>query len=155
MQIINAYLIASDIFLMSYYENQPGWSSFDASTGTAFVRQQTSLRLSGGSTNDHTGANSSSISWYVNLAPGTYAFTISGPTHSEASIYEMSLDGVVFGTQDFYSGSTVQNFVAEVTGISVVSESNYLLKVQANGKNASSSGYDVYVSWFTFTRTGV
>ena len=153
MQVINTYLTA-DTFLAGYYVNHPAWSSYDAESGFNYTRFQHSSYIGGGvvyqgALND----DGDSVSFYVNLAAGTYQLDILHVTFNNFAIVEMFLGGVSLGTSDWYSAGTVANVLATVSGVSVAENGNYEFKLQANGKNASSTDYTVEPQWFSFTRT--
>ena len=156
MQIINAYL-SSDTILMNYYEWHMGWSSADIVTGYTFTRYQNSTNLGGGLSgpaNLGEADDGDSISWYLNLEPGTYSLTTIYQKGPNSPIIEVFVDSTSLGTFDTYTGVGTPNQVQTTAGITIGSNGNYLLKYLANGKNASSGDYQMLIHAFGIARTG-
>jgi len=65
---------------------------------------------------------------------------------------DILIDGVSVGTVDMYAASADYKARATITGV-VLTAGAHTLTLQANGKHASSSAYDVYVSDILFLRT--
>lgn len=144
-----------DTIIMPYYEHHPAWSSYDASSNYTYTRYQGAVYIGGGEAYDSGAfADGDSISWYVNLAAGTYSYTMLVETAPSFGIVDCSLDASVFLSADFYSAGGAKNVNKSASGIVVAADGNYTLKLQANGKNASSSSYGFYPQWFSFLRTG-
>lgn len=147
----------ANTYLAPYFEHHPAWSSYDAESGFNYTRVQASTFIGGGVARqgtDGTADDGDSVSWYVNLAAGTYTLTVMDQRNINRSIHEYFLDATSLGTSDRYNGSNDSNAIVEFTGITVSAEGNYTFKIAANGKNASSSEYYVSCFWFSFLRTG-
>lgn len=89
----------------------------------------------------------------VDLDAGTYSFGLLTVRADNLCIYTLLIDDVAVGTIDSYAAATA-NYVGEITGIVVAERGRHEVTLKAATKNASSLGYGMNLSGFTFTRTG-
>jgi hypothetical protein len=88
------------------------------------------------------------------LEDGTYSFYVLGRTANTRGKIDWSLDGVVFSSgQDWYSSSSTSNVTKVVTGITVATSGWHILLGTINGKNGSSSDYDMRLTKYWFKKT--
>lgn len=98
-----------------------------------------------------TPADANQFTHSVVLAPGTYTMYVLGAKLSSAGLIDWVLDGDTIATgQDWYAGSATYNQVQSVGSIVLTDGGNLVLEGTINGKNASSSGYDMRLTaiWF-------
>lgn len=153
--LINPYRF--DTIIMPYRHEGPAWATYDAESGFNYTRAQSSTFLGGGVARqgtDATADNGDSVSWFVNLAAGTYTLTVIDQRNINRAIHEYFLDSTSLGTSDRYNATNDSNAVVEITGIVVAADGNYTFKMAANSKHASSTEYYVQASWWCWTRTG-
>jgi hypothetical protein len=91
-------------------------------------------------------ANGDSFTQSFMLKPGTYKLKILGKTSSDSGKVDWSIDGApIVSGQDWYTASTQQNVIM-VVNVEVTGEGQHVLRGTINGKNASSSGYGLYLT---------
>lgn len=78
---------------------------------------------------------------------GSYTIEVVGMSWSDRGILEIFIDDVSQGTQDWYSGGAGYN-ASKTTSITVVGDGYHKLTGTINGKNGSSSSYDMYLSYY-------
>lgn len=93
------------------------------------------------------------VSYKVYLDAGTYTLLISGNTWPHAGITDIYLDAVEIASFDWYADPVVKNVRQLQTGITVASSGIYTLKIQLDGKHASSNGYQFLPSYIALWRT--
>ena len=150
-------VVAGDTFIMGYRQDVLGWSSADAVSGMTFTRTQASGNLGGGSAGQNGAADAEDGDYwdvFVNLASGTYTFTLIHLKGTALGVCELLLDGTSLGTIDCYNASNTDDNVSAITGVAVAADGNYTLRIKVNGKHASSSDYLLGVQAVTMTRTG-
>ena len=82
------------------------------------------------------------------LEPGTYQFILLGITNSSSGIVDLYVDGVLVGSGiDLYSASTAYNVNSIVNNVSVIGNGYHLIEWVVNGKNGSSSDYQVGITY--------
>jgi len=107
-------------------------------------------------------ANGNEFKQYVDLAAGTYQFKVWGWTQFNEGKIDWYLDIESVGTptnkivslQDWYTVSSTPNVVKITTGVILTISGRYVLTGKINGKNASSSDYAFFSTFYTFTRIG-
>lgn len=98
-------------------------------------------------------AQNNSIAWDVTLAAGTYSLRSVGDTAASLGIATITLGAISVGTQDWYSASTTNSVIKDITGITVAATSKYRLTYLMSTKNASSSNYGLNLSVAHLLRT--
>lgn len=96
------------------------------------------------------GANGDSFTQSVFLRNGTYTFSVEGQTNAANGMIDWYLDGVAFTTgQDWYTASQTKDVIKTAT-VTIASDGYHILKGIINGKNLSSSGYNMDLTrmWF-------
>lgn len=89
--------------------------------------------------------------WTFYLAAGTYIFTVVGITNTSYGIVGWTLDGAAIVTgQDWFGSSLVYNVVKTTTAISVATSGLHTLRATINGKNASSTAHEFFVTKVMF-----
>jgi hypothetical protein len=83
---------------------------------------------------------------------GTYTIGFNAEKAINRGIVDVYIDAVEVGSVDLYNGSTVMNYRAAITGISIA-EGAHTLKLQVDGKNASSSDHYFSTSGINLQRT--
>jgi len=93
------------------------------------------------------------VDYKISLEKGTYTFDLITMMNTNCPILDVLIDGVSAGTKDLYSASVVYNSLQTITGIVVTTSGLKTLSLKVNGKNASSTGYYLNLSYFTLFRT--
>lgn len=97
-------------------------------------------------------ANADAFTHSCWLRAGTYNFKILGFTGPASPLVDWSLDGVNFTTgQDWYSAGATYNVVKTVGSVVVIGDGYHVLKGTVNGKNASSSSYNLLLTKYWFS----
>lgn len=96
-------------------------------------------------------ANGDNISYTIWTEAGTYTVFALGLTVGDSGIMEIEIDGTSVASFDQY-GSLTDNVQFTQTGV-VISGGAHTVKVNCNGKNASSSGYHLRLQYLTLIRT--
>ncbi len=92
-------------------------------------------------------ANGDTFTHGFMVAEGTYTLYILGRHHTSAGRVDWYIDDVLIASaQDWYAGSTAPNITKTVSSITISEGGWHVLKGTINGKNASSSGYDMYLT---------
>lgn len=86
-------------------------------------------------------SNGDSVEVGFHLAAGTYTLYALGWTGNSFGIIDWSVDGVVVGTQDWYSVAATYSVVQSTANVVVPTSGNHTLRLTINGKNAGSSSY--------------
>jgi hypothetical protein len=98
------------------------------------------------------GADSEEIVYKIWLPKGNTTFYIYLKKGTNGGILEVLLDTTSQGTIDCYNGSATYNN-RESVSLTVSEAGQYDLKLKCNGKNASSSGYQLSLGYFFITDT--
>ena len=94
-------------------------------------------------------ANGDTFTHSCYLQSGTYDLNILGITNNGCGIVDWYLDGTLIqASQDWYSASTTYNVVKTVASVSVGASGYHVLKGVINGKNGSSSGYQLRLTGY-------
>lgn len=96
-------------------------------------------------------ANGDNYTYDVWLPKGTYTLEVFTLQYTDSGIMEVLCDTVSQGTVDCYAASATP-LVATYT-VTTTSDGLHTITFKANGKNASSSAYNIRNSGFIFTRT--
>lgn len=100
-------------------------------------------------------ANGDSFSHSFVVAEGTYTLSILGRHHTSAGRVDWYINDVLIASaQDWYAGSTAPNIVKTVPDIVIAEGGRHVLKGVVNGKNGSSSGYDLYLTKYWLKQAG-
>jgi hypothetical protein len=84
------------------------------------------------------------------LRAGTYTFSILGQTNNANGKIDWSVDGViVVSAQDWYSAAQTKNVIMTVS-VTIATDGYHKLVGTINGKNASSSGYNMDLTKYWF-----
>jgi hypothetical protein len=94
------------------------------------------------------------VDFSVVLDDGDYDLTIVGQKRTNGAILHVFIDGVEdANTIDLYASSNSQNNEMTIS-VNVPTGGKHVIQFRASSKNASSSGYDAQVVFFTMKRTG-
>jgi hypothetical protein len=107
----------------------------------------------GNSVYNSDGSQNDSITFQIELEPGTWTIFLMHTTGTSRGIYSVSLAGTVVGTIDGYNASALRNTISSVAGVVVTSSGPTLLSLQMLTKNASSSGYLGSIQQIVLQRT--
>ncbi len=130
------------------------WTQTFSEVGT-WARNNNNGQLGMGSySNSATQALNDEVVYDVALDAGTWTITVIGQTNSSSGISTVYLDATSVGTLDWYSASTTNNVVKQITGITVSTPGVYALKLKMASKNASATAYRLTAQLITLTRTG-
>lgn len=111
-----------------------------AQIGNYFARQSAS-------------ANGDTFTQSVFLRAGTYTFSVEGQTNSANGLIDWSLDGTNFATgQDWYSASVTKN-VVKTASVTIANDGYHTLQGKLNGKNASSTGFNMDLTKYWFKQS--
>lgn len=89
------------------------------------------------------------------LAAGTYVMTLVGQAQNVMGMQEVRIDGTLVGTVDWYSSAAVNNAYSPTLTFTVPTSGRHVLRLTANGKNASSTNYYVTVSYYVLIATSL
>lgn len=98
-------------------------------------------------------AQDDSWTFKVSMSAGTYTFMFLGLQAADAPILHVYDGATQLGTVDTYATSYAYSVPLKATGLVVASSGLKDLKIAAESKNASSSGYKVYAQMFALWRT--
>ena len=87
-------------------------------------------------------AQFNSVEWRIFLAEGTYVCEVMYGRRNSAGQGTMLIDGVSFGTAEFYGGSLTFNNRIALGGMVVVGDGEHTLRMEVNAKIGASSNYD-------------
>ena len=117
------------------------WQGHKAVGGT-WARDVYSTALLGlGRTYNSTAAQNDYIEWDVWLDSGTWKIALVARKAPDEAIRTFKFNGTTVGTIDGYAASGSDNNYNEITGISVTTPALHTVRVIAESKNASSTGY--------------
>ncbi len=105
-----------------------------------------SMRVRNSSAND-----ADNISYKVSLGAGTYSLRMIYEKNSDAPIVDFDIDATEVGSVDTYGSGN--NHEDTTTGIVIADSGLKTLKVRADGKNGSSSGYELRIILLSLWRT--
>lgn len=126
-----------------------------SSAGTSVVNDSVCLYCgylqSGGTQNDH-------FDWPVMLGAGTWTIALMCVQAGSGGIVTVQLDDgagnfTTAGTMDLYAASIARNIAGVITGIIVGSTGKKTLRLNMLTKNASSSGYRLFLQHIALLRT--
>lgn len=95
--------------------------------------------------------NTNYMEWDLWLKAGTYALEINGQSATDKAIATISLDGVTVMTSDFYAAGSQWSRRTQ-SGIVVANDGLHTLRLANPTKNASSSGYAIFMATMTLVR---
>ena len=99
-------------------------------------------------------ADGDSFTQEIVLASGTYTLYNLGAEGAAAGKLDWYLDAVkIVSGQDWYNAATIRNIFKSTASIAVAG-GRYVFKGVVNGKHASSSNYNYYLTKSWFVRTG-
>ena len=129
---------------LGYTVNQGTWAFIvnSAQANSGYLNNAATLAL-----ND-------SISYTLDLVPGTWDLYVVYATTASGAVITPTLNSTALASQDTYSSASAYNLIQHITGISVTTAGQQTLKFAATSRNASNTtGYGVRLSLFTFVRT--
>lgn len=119
-------------------------------TGNGLVFNLDPNSLYNGNCFQDTSANADSFTSSFFLAAGTYNFEVLGTTAPNRPIVDWYVDGVIKVTgQDWYTAGIVPN-VRKSNSITVTGNGQHILKGIVNGKNGSSSDFNLAIGTMDF-----
>lgn len=95
--------------------------------------------------------NGDKMRYYAALSNGTWYISILASTFNGGGIIQVDLDGITAIQYDLYSVVRAGNVILE-NSFEVISNQVYAIDVYVNGKNASSSGYEIQYSAISLYR---
>ena len=121
-------------------------------TGNALARTLDTSQMFGFFYRQDSSADGDIFTQSFVLAPGTYTFKVLGKKTTASGKVDWTLDGTPIVTgQDWY-GAGVFNAVLSVASVQIgdTDGGRHVLQATVNGKNGSSSGYDLNLTamWF-------
>lgn len=138
--------------MSAYRVEWPAWADWYASSGTP-TRTQNSGAMGGGHISGLT-TDGLYVEWKASTAAGTFTLSCLYVTDTAGGKFQFSIDGVDVGAlTDGYAGSTAYNNAYTATGLALT-EGVHTIRMRSNGKNASSSAYNIYPQWLSLERTG-
>lgn len=134
-----------------YFIADTPWAGHKAFVGADATRNQVSTHLSGGSS--YTGGANHSTTKDHYLSAGTFKFAFICVKDTNCGIAEIKFDASAQGTIDTYAAAAVLNSYNEITGL-VVTAGVKVVSIGDNGKNASSSSFQIIRTSYAIVRTG-
>jgi hypothetical protein len=120
--------------------------------GTWAIAINTGLPFNGRFSNVSASADGDNFSLNFRCASGVYTLQFNAAKDGSWGILDIDIDDVEVGSFDLYAGVADYNNVEEVTGISL-GRGEHTLKFRIDGKNASSSDYNVFLQGIALKRT--
>jgi hypothetical protein len=114
--------------------------------GNAFTLTLDALERYGWWQYQNSAANGDTWEKKIFLKAGTYTISVLGMTAPSRGIQEVFIDNVSVGTIDWYNASLVYNQVKTIAGVTVTGDGRHTFKSVINGKNASSSDYQLLLT---------
>lgn len=99
-----------------------------------------------------TAANADAVSFKVGLVAGTYSLIVIYAKSTDTAIIQVNLNGAQIASIDAYNAVTTRENISRTNSISV-SSGLVNLQIKANGKNASSSSYKVFIQGIAIVKT--
>lgn len=93
------------------------------------------------------------VEYKTYLAAGTYSLRILSLKAPGSPVLDVDIDGVEVASFDLYASSNQYNQLNDQTGITVATSGIKTIKLRADGKNGSSSGYAAYIQCIALWRT--
>lgn len=116
------------------------WVSNTGQSGGGYWRQSTPAL------NNHT-------TYAVALGPGAYLVEFMAVKNASSGNMTLAMDGADISTHDLYSAAGVFNFRDVSSTFNISTPGTHTFGVKTISKNASSTNYDMLLSWFQFVRT--
>lgn len=123
-------------------------------SGTAMVWVSNTGQAGAGYYHQSTPAVNNQVSYSVSLPVGTYIIELLAVKNNSSAIMSLIFDGSTVATYDLYNAAGVFNFRDFTTGFNITTPGVHTFSIKAGSKNASSTNYDMLLSWFQFIRTG-
>ncbi len=98
-----------------------------------------------------TSNNSDYIQTVLDTEDGLYDFYFVYRKSTSRAKVDITIDDTVIGTADQYNGSSTFNNSTVIKNVKLTS-GKHVLKLKANGKNASSGGYVFSIQWILFIK---
>ena len=99
-------------------------------------------------------ADGDNVSFKVEVKAGTYTLYVvdaKGPSMAKIDVY-VDATKVISASDRYFASSLIPYFMT-ASSLSLTA-GEHTIKIQINGKNASSSGYYAHLGYFTLGRTG-
>jgi len=97
----------------------------------------------------NTSAYQDEFEFQVSLAAGTYNMELFGTKNAGAGIVDITIDGDYIFQTDFYRATQLNNY-SLVQSVDIVGDGVHTINLKINGKNASSSGYSLNLTYIAF-----
>ncbi len=116
-------------------------------TGNALARLVVNTHAYNVVSYQNASANGDTFTHGFQVGEGTYTLTVLGRHLTSAGRVDWYVDDVlVASAQDWYAGATAPNIEKSVAAIVIAEGGWHVLKGVVNGKNGSSSGYDLQLT---------
>lgn len=148
----NSFVPASQLDLFA-------WGAWDELTGTAPTRTANGSSYSMGQLAATSFVQNDELGYLFSLCAGTYQFTLIHTKGSNIGIATVTIEPeggspTTEGTIDGYAGSLTRNQIDQISDITISDDGNYLVKLNIDTKNASSSAYLFRPQTLSMVRTG-
>lgn len=145
IKVVDGFSGEGRIFIPAY-----SWDSVGAGEFSTVITTSAAL-------NHHLSNNTpqvnDNISYKSYLAKGTYTLKLLTATVNYGAIIGVNIDDDEKGTIDTYSAGLVYNVKKEITDIVISSSGLKTIKLNVNGKHASSTDYQMYIHAIELVRT--
>lgn len=94
------------------------------------------------------------VEYNIHLTPGTYQLDIWAERGSDKGILEVRWEGNSIGTFDMYAAGVSYDVDCQIQGIVCLTEKDYVMRLLAPTKNASSSYWWVITNHIEIVQTG-
>lgn len=98
-------------------------------------------------------ADQDNCTFKVALEKGTYSLKVLYREQTDGGIADFDIDGTEVASFDTYAGSNADNQINVTTSISVPATGLFDFKIRADGKNGSSSAYQITLHAVFIVRT--
>lgn len=141
------------VALPGYFISGVQWSGAKATSGDAFARTQQSGSLGGGVWYPNANTQNSTTDEDHWVAAGTLKIAVIQEANTNKAIASIQFDGVTKSTHDGYAAAVTANSYTEVTGIANTAGLKVVRAINAT-KNASSTGFGMFLQSYAIVRTG-
>lgn len=157
---IDAYLYMEDLKLWIVENIPPVTAQYPTSAlhlhgnskvinGNPIEPTVNTAQMLNGSWRQNTSAYQDEFEFEVSLAGGTYDMELFGLKSAGAGIVDITIDGDYIFQTDFYRSSSLVNY-SLVESVVIVGDGVHTINCKINGKNASSSGYSLNLTYIAF-----
>ncbi|HKZ43172.1 MAG TPA: hypothetical protein VJ044_19600, partial [Candidatus Hodarchaeales archaeon] len=126
--------------------------SYFTASGTWSISNSSNAMLQSYLSND-TVSDGQYVEYKAYMDAGTYSLLVYDHKAAASPIFDIDIDGVEVASIDSYAAVTTWNQRNLTTGINIASAGLKTIRVRIDGKNPSSSNYDMFLAYMALWRT--